>query len=132
MLGVVIDKMAQMQADNLKEIRGMVMDILQGRETAGRALSEEEQVSASRTPFDPPDYDAPGTEDLPGGLAAVFERHETEDIEYRTSMSESELLSQQLERARQAAGMDPQGPTSEPISSRASIGLPWPAEETET
>ena len=119
----LVEMMGRMQAETMKEVRGMVMDILQGRERP--PLSEEELASVSRTPFDPPDYDAPGTQDLSEGIAAVFSRQDQEDVEFRTSHSEPELLKSQLERARMAAGLDAQGPTPEPSFSTESLGLRW-------
>lgn len=133
MLERVLDRMATMQQENLREVRGMVMDILQGREYTGPPadpLSEEVQEQLSRTRFDPPNYDAPGTEDLPEGLAAVWARHDEEDIHFQTSKSPGELLNEQLERARRAAGMDPQGPASVPSFSTESLGLQWPGQGT--
>jgi hypothetical protein len=123
MLLALTEMMANMQRENLKEMRGMVMDILQGRERA--PIPEEEQELALRTRFDPPDYDAPGMDGLTEGIAEVFNRHDREDIEFRTSHSERDLLESQLERARISAGMDPQGPTAEPSFSRESLGLRW-------
>jgi hypothetical protein len=113
--------MATMQRETMETMRGMVMDILQGREQP--PLTEADQALVSRTPFDPPDYDAPGTEDLPPGIQGIFHRQDQEDVEFRTSHSEPELLRNQLERARAAAGMDPQGPTVSPSFSTESIGL---------
>ncbi|MGA9527156.1 MAG: hypothetical protein WBS24_03460 [Terriglobales bacterium] len=133
MLERVMTTMAQMQQENLREVRGMVMDILQGREipmtsSNGTSVTEEleEAVRLRNSKFDPPDYDAPGTEDLPEGIAGVWERHDQEEIEFRTSKSPGELLSEQLERARTAAGLDPQGPGSVPSFSTESLGLQWP------
>lgn len=83
---------------------------------------------AARSKFDPPDYDAPGNEDLTPGIAGVFERQDQEEIEWRTSVPEGELYRQQLERLRQNAGMDPQGPSSEASFSKDSIGLQWPTD----
>jgi hypothetical protein len=132
MLERVLDRMGQMQAENLREIRGLVMDILQGREYTGPTPEGEpvDQEVVSRTRFDPPDYDAPGTEGLPEGIAGVWDRHDQEDVRMATSMSPGELLNAQLERARQAAGMDPQGPTSVPSFSTESLGLQWPDHPT--
>ncbi len=132
MLERILDRMATMQQDNLREVRGMVMDILQGREYTGPTTEPADQEQVSRTRFDPPDYDAPGTEGLPEGIAGVWDRHETEDIHMSTSMSPGELLNAQLERARQAAGLDPQGPTSVPSFSTESLGLQWPGQEPTT
>jgi hypothetical protein len=121
MLVRLVEMMSASQRETMREVRGMVMDILQGRERP--PLSEEEQLLASRTPFDPPNYDSPGTEDLPEGIAAVFNREEQETIDYRSSHSERELLNDQLERARAIAGLNPQGPAAEPSFSTESIGL---------
>jgi hypothetical protein len=129
MLPLFMATMRDMQTEMMKEMRGMVMDILQGRERP--PLSEEEQVVAERTRFDPPDFDAPGTEDLPAGIAGVFERQDQEEIEFRTSVPEGELYRQQLERLRQNAGMDPQGPSSAPTFSKDSIGLHLPTDPPE-
>lgn len=126
MLAQVLDRMATMQQENLREVRGMVMDILQGREYSGPTPEPADQEQIQRTRFDPPDYDAPGTEDLPQGLAGVWDRHEQEEIQFATSRSPGELLNDQLERARQAAGLDLQGPTSVPSFSTESLGLQWP------
>lgn len=128
MLAQVLDRMATMQQENLREVRGMVMDILQGREHTGPTPEPAEQEQLSRTRFDPPDYDAPGTEDLPEGIAGVWDRHETEDIQFQSSKSPGELLNEQLERARTAAGLDPQGPGSVPSFSTESLGLQWPGQ----
>lgn len=113
--------MATMQRETMETMRGMVMDILQGREQP--PLTEADQVSVSRTRWDPPDYDAPGTDDLPPGIQGIFHRQDQEDVEFRTSHSEPELLRSQLERARAAAGMDPQGPNAATSSLPDSIGL---------
>ncbi len=117
----LVQMLAQMQAETMKEMRQMVIEILQGRERP--PMSEEEQASVSRTRFDPPDYDAVGVEDLPPGIQGIFHREDREEIEFRTSHSEPELLRNQLERARSAAGMDPQGPSAAPSFSTESIGL---------
>jgi hypothetical protein len=129
----ILGTMAQMQADNLREVRGMVMDILQGREmpavsSNGTAATEEleEAIRARASKFDPPNYDAPGTEDLPEGIAGVWDRHDQEDIQFQSSKSPGELLNEQLERARRAANLDPQGPGSVPSFSTESLGLQWP------
>lgn len=128
--------LAESQRENLREVRGMVMDILQGREYSGPPLpggpatSEalEEEIQARKSRFDPPDYDAPGTEDLPEGLRGVWDRHDLEDIQFTSSKSPGELLNEQLARARSQAGLDPQGPGSVPSFSRESLGLQWPGE----
>ena len=132
----VLDRMATMNQENLREVRGMVMDILQGREYSGPPLPEqgsatdelEEELKARRSRFDPPDYDNPGTEDLPESLQAVWARHDQEDIQFTTSKSPGELLNEQLERSRRAAGLDPQGPGSVPSFSTESLGLQWPGQ----
>lgn len=117
----IVQMMMTMQRETLEAMRGMVMDILQGREVP--PLSEADQVSASRTRFDPPDYDDPGITDLPDSIQGIFRREDREEAEFRTSQSEPELLRSQLERARSAAGMDPQGPSAAPSFSTESIGL---------
>ena len=133
----MLGTLAEMQRENLREVRGMVMDILQGREYSGPgedrgqgSTSEEieEEVRARRSRFDPPDYDAPGTEDLPEGIAGVWDRHDMEDIHFTSSKSPGELLNEQLERSRTAAGLDPQGPGSVPSFSKESLGLQWPGQ----
>jgi hypothetical protein len=106
---VVLETMERMQRENLREIRGMVTDILQGRETEPSASLTVPLPSPSMTPFDPPDYDSPSLEDLPGGIQAVFERQDQEQHDVRLLRTEQEVLAQQLDEAR-AALMDPQGP----------------------
>jgi hypothetical protein len=117
----MMELFAAMQKETMETMRGMVMDILQGREQP--PLSDEDQALVSRTPFDPPDYDAAGTDDLPTGIQGIFARESMEEAEFRTSHSEPELLRSQLERARAVAGMDPQGPSAGPSFSADSIGL---------
>lgn len=115
-LAVVLETMRAMQEQNLREIRGIVTDILQGRPmdeaqmAAMKAAAPEPQPS--RTPFDPPDYDNPGIEDLPGAIQAVFTREEDEQNTLRSLRTEREVLSMQLDQAR-AALRDPQGPDSD-------------------
>lgn len=121
MLGVVLETMREMQRENLREIRGMVMDILQGRpmdETQLEAmrLAAAADSQPSRTPFDPPDYDRPETDDLPPGLQSVFAREEQEKDDVRQLRTEQEVLARQLDEARSAL-MDPQGIGSELSSS---------------
>ena len=113
-LGVVLETMERMQRESLREIRGMVSDILQGREV------DSSQPPPTPSPplkmsFDPPDYDSPGTEDLPGGIQAIFEREENEIHDVRLLRTEQEVLAQQLDQAR-AQLMDPQGPAFVPSS----------------
>jgi hypothetical protein len=117
----LVQMLGEMQKETMREVRQMVVDILQGREQP--PLSEQDQASVSRTRFDPPDYDAPGTDDLPLGIQGIFHRQDMEEVEFRTSHSEPELLRNQLERARAVAGMDPQGPSAAPSFSTGSIGL---------
>jgi hypothetical protein len=106
---VVLETMERMQTQNLREIRGMVTDILQGRENdPGPMISRPAQVEPLM-PFDPPNYDDPSLEDLPGGIQAVFERQEQEQHDVRRLRTEQEVLAYQLEEARGAL-MDPQGP----------------------
>lgn len=113
-LAVVLETMRAMQEQNLREIRGMVTDILQGRpmtEVEAQAAVRQVDPQPSRTPFDPPDYDNPGIEDLPGSLQSVFEREAGEQDAIRLLRTEREVLSHQLDLAR-AALVDPQGPAS--------------------
>jgi hypothetical protein len=116
-LAVVLETMRSMQEQNLRELRGMVMDILQGRpmseaQIAAMAAAQPDPQPL-RTPFDPPDYDHPGIEDLPGHLQSVFEREAGEQDTLRTLRTEREVLSMQLDQAR-AALADPQGPAFDP------------------
>ena len=113
LLQVVLETMERMQTQNLKEIRGMVSDILQGREADVSMTAPSPSLPPSMMPFDPPDYDSPGTEDLPGGIQAVFERQDQEQHDVRLLRTEQEVLAQQLDEAR-AALMDPQGPAFTP------------------
>ena len=116
-LGVVLETMERMQRENLREIRGMVSDILQGRENGGGPNSAPSSPDQPLSlPFDPPDYDAPGVEDLPGGIQGVFAREEDETTTVRQVRTEQEVLAQQLDLARTAL-VDPQGPAFESSSS---------------
>jgi hypothetical protein len=113
MLGVVLETMKEMQRENLREIRGIVGDILQGRPMDERQIEAMRLAAASesqpsRTPFDPPDYDREETDDLPGGLQSVFERERMEQDDVRKLRTEQEVLASQLDEAR-AALTDPQG-----------------------
>jgi len=111
-LGVVLETMERMQRENLREIRGMVSDILQGRETdAAVAQTMPMDPSASMMSFDPPDYDSPDLTDLPGGIQAIIGREEQETHDVRLLRTEQEVLAGQLEEAR-ATLMDRQGPGS--------------------
>jgi hypothetical protein len=118
LLAVVLETMKEMQSENLREIRGMVTDLIQGRPmdeaTLAAMAAAAPQPPPSRMAYDPPDYDNPGTEDLPGGIQAVFEREQGEQDEMRRLRTESEILSLQLEEARARAGVQFQGPGSEP------------------
>lgn len=117
----ILELMSKMQAQTMETMRGMVLDILQGREQGPPADPAEEPLSRRR--FDPPNYDDPGIEDLPASIQGIFQREDREDVEFRTSHSEPELLRSQLERARANAGMDPQGPPAAPSFSTESLGL---------
>ena len=113
---VVMQTMREMQTENLREIRGMVTDILQGRplsetELAARLASQPEEQPL-RDSFDPPDYDSPDISDLPDGIQSVFERERIEQADLRNLRTEREVLAAQLDEAR-AMLMDPQGPASE-------------------
>ena len=114
-LGVVLETMERMQRENLKEIRGMVSDILQGRET-DLAAAPPSLNQPSRMSYDPPDYDDPSMDDLPGGIQAIFEREENEIHDVRLLRTEQEVLAQQLDEARSML-KDPQGPAFAPSSS---------------
>lgn len=138
----VLEIVREMQTAMMTEMRGMVMDILQGREMPagspelGQGLTTEqveEQVKARASQFDAPNYDAEGIEDLPPELQGVFQRQDREQVEFRTSLTEPELQNEQLARARLAAGLDPQGPTPGASSSpdSASLGLRWAAQDLE-
>jgi hypothetical protein len=111
-LGVVLETMERMQRENLREIRGMVSDILQGREMTGTSMGSSPlpQVSLS-VPFDPPDYDSPDLTDLPGGIQAIIGREEQETHDVRLLRTEQEVLNSQLEASR-AMLTDLQGPGS--------------------
>jgi len=116
-LGVVLETMERMQRENLREIRGMVTDILQGREQeVGPSSVTAVNPSASMMSFDPPDYDSPDLTDLPGGIQAIIGREEQETHDVRLLRTEQEVLSAQLDAAR-AQLMDPQGPAFVPSSS---------------
>jgi hypothetical protein len=119
MLSVVLTTMREMQSEQLREMREMVLSILQGRPMDEAQLeairSMQPEPQPSRMPYDPPDYDAPGTDDLPPGLQAVFQREEVEQDAVRLLRTEQEVLAQQLDEAR-AAILDPQGPVSDPSS----------------
>ena len=115
-MAVVLETMERMQRENLREIRGMVSDILQGRESDHAPMTSPPAPGEPlRTLFDPPDYDSPGTEDLPGGIQAIFEREETEQHDVRLLRTEQEVLAQQLDEARSML-RDPQGPAFVPSS----------------
>lgn len=110
-LAVVMETMKEMQRESWKETRELVVTILQGREL-DPSMIPTEAPQPSRSSFDPPDYDAEGTEDLPGGIQAVFQRQEQEQNDVRLLRTEQEVLARQLDEAR-AAILDPQGPASE-------------------
>jgi hypothetical protein len=113
LLGVVLQTMREMQSENLREIRGMVSDILQGREVDLSQLPPTEESRPSRTSYDPPDYDDPGTEDLPPGIQGIIAREEQETYDVRLLRTEQEVLARQRDEAR-AMLMDMQGPGSAP------------------
>ena len=106
------------------ETRRLVMEILQGRETIGEQKSSAslELGRLAPEPFQPPSYDQEDNGDLPAGLQAVFEREEAETTQMRLLQTEQALLAQQLKEARARAGMDEEGPSSEPFSSRGFNG----------
>lgn len=110
-LAVVLETLARMQTEQLRETREMVLSILQGRPMDPEQMAARPEPQPLRTPYDPPDYDHPGIEDLPGALQSVFEREDQEQHTLRTLRTEREVLSQQLDQAR-AALQDPQGPAS--------------------
>lgn len=114
LLAVVLETLERMQRDSMRETRELVVTILQGREI-DPSLIPAEEPPPSRMLFDPPDYDDPGTDDLPGGLQAVFEREESERETVRSLRDEQGILAQQLAQARAALG-DPQGPAFENFS----------------
>lgn len=118
LLATVLETMERMQRENLKEIRALVIDLTQGREIDAATLEkmQEQSLPPERMQFDPPDYDAPGTEDLPGGIQAIFEREQIEQEEVRQLRTQQEVLARQLDEAR-AALTDPQGPASAIFSS---------------
>ena len=108
----VMSIMRDMQRENLQEIRGMVMDILQGRPMDQSQPTTETMFGEKpplRDSYDPPDYDSTDTSDLPEGIQSIFERHEQERQDLRHLRTEREVLSAQLDEAR-AMVMDPQGP----------------------
>lgn len=116
-LTVILETMERMQRENLREIRGMVTDILQGREIDQRTLErmQNQSVPPETLPFDPPDYDDPSND--PDWMTALSERDERERDEARSLRTEQEVLARQLDEAR-AALSDPQGVGSVPFSSK--------------
>jgi hypothetical protein len=118
LLTVVLETMERMNRENAQNTRELVIEILQGREIDPEILKAQAEAQSQplRTSFDPPDYDAPGTDDLPGGIAAVFEREEQEADTVRQLRTQQEVLARQLDEAR-AMLTDPQGPGSELSSS---------------
>lgn len=99
MLQIVLATMERMQERTQRETRELVVTILQGRELTPQ--EREELIQPSRTSFDPPDYDDPGTEDLPSGIQAVFEREQAEQDEVRSLRTEQEILARQRAEARE-------------------------------
>jgi hypothetical protein len=113
----MMEQMMKMHLEQIKEMRELVLSILQGRpmsETPSSTPSTTSSASPdpSTAPFDPPDYDNPGTEDLPPGIQSIFAREDQEQVDLRHLRTEREVLDAQLEEAR-AAIMDPQGPAFE-------------------
>jgi hypothetical protein len=107
----MMEQMMKMHLEQIKEMRELVLSILQGRPMS-ETPSTTSSARPSTAPFDPPDYDNPGTEDLPPGIQSIFAREDQEQVDLRHLRTEREVLDAQLEEAR-AAIMDPQGPAFE-------------------
>jgi hypothetical protein len=115
-LTVFMETVKEMQKEQMKETRELVLSILQGRpitDLNGGAPSSapSSQPDPSREPYDPPDYDSPDMGDLPIGIQSIFSREDQETTDLRHLRTEREVLDAQLAEAR-AALLDPQGPVS--------------------
>jgi hypothetical protein len=126
LIAAVLNTMREIQTEQLREMREMVLSILQGRpmtepEIAAMQAAAAAEEQPSRTPFDPPDYDSEDITDLPGGIQEVFHREEEEVTDLRHLQTEHDVLARQREEARVALGMDRQGPGSTLSSSTDSI-----------
>lgn len=115
LLQVVLETMERMNRENLREMRELTISILQGRDSDQPPTSDSTVPQNLREPYDPPDYDDPGTEDLPGGIQSIFERERQEQNDFRHLRTEREVLAAQLEESR-AMISDPQGPDFMPSS----------------
>jgi hypothetical protein len=100
MLDVVMTRMAQMMEQSQRETRELVVTILQGRDQTPE--EREALTQPLSNSFDPPDYDDPSMEGLPGGIQAVFEREQSEIDELRRLQTEHDILEQQRAHARAA------------------------------
>jgi hypothetical protein len=121
LLAAVLTTMREMQSEQLREMREMVLSILQGRpmtdqEIAAVKAGAQAAEQPSKMPFDPPDYDSQDISDLPGGIQEVFHREDQEVTDLRHLQTEHDVLARQREQARVALGMDRQGPASTPSS----------------
>lgn len=94
----ILESVAQMQERSQREMRALVIEILQGREMSPD--QREALTQPLRDSFDPPDYDSPDTTDLPSGIQAIFEREQNEADELRQLRTEQEVLAQQRAEMR--------------------------------
>jgi hypothetical protein len=127
----MLNILREMMQEERRETRKLVMEILQGREPVilngdSTLPPPADQERAERLRFDPPDYDDPSND--PEWMVAVGEREDRETSEMRQLQTEQALLNGQLRDLRERAGLDSQGPSSEPSFSKESIGLRWPSE----
>jgi hypothetical protein len=116
LLAVVLQTMREMQSEQLRETREMVLSILQGRPmetSSGQTNGSGEDRPPLKEPYDPPDYDSDDLTDLPEGIQSIFDRERQEVTDLRHLRTEREVLAAQLDEAR-AMLMDPQGPVSDP------------------
>ena len=102
--------MLTMQRESQREMKDLVLSILQGRPTNGSTPTSETAQELSQMLLTP-NYDDDSIP-LPRGIDSVFEREAAEEEEVRRLRTEQEALARQLSEARMRLVTDPQGPGS--------------------
>jgi len=102
--------MLTMQRESQREMKDLVLSILQGRPTNGSTPTSETAQELSQMLLTP-NYDDDSIP-LPRGIDSVFEREAAEEEEVRRLRTEQEGLARQLAEARMRLVTDPQGPDS--------------------
>lgn len=100
--------MLTMQRESQREMKDLVLSILQGRPQENGHQEMTPEAMAAQTLL-APDYD---DESIPlsGGLMSVLDREQREEEEVRLLRAEQEGLARQLAEARTRLIQDPQGP----------------------